>query len=143
VTLIELTFVLLITGMMASLAFPPITTTWKRWQMLRARDDFVLVSSLARSAAVEQGDLVVMTLHTAAGIVVLRENDGTLIDRFDVGHNGRDVELLGDELTVCYLPRGHAHPSCGDGAELPRSVGFTSGQDTVWATVTLGRVEKQ
>lgn len=142
VTLVELTIVLMISGVMASLAFPPITATWERWQMLQARDEFIMASSVARAAAVERGDLVVMTVVPSAGAVVLRERDGTVIETFRVGTNGRRIELVGPGLTVCYLPRGHAHTSCGSGSSLPESIGFSTGTDTVWASVTVGRVEK-
>lgn len=142
-TLIELLIIVLIAGVLAALAAPPITSYLESRNRLQARDAFMMMASRARSAAVEEGDFVLMTVSaTGDSVVVTSQRDASAIEvlRLYDGRGRADITGSSD-ITICYTPRGFAHPSCRDGDDLPHQVGFASGSDTAYATITLGRVE--
>lgn len=142
-TLIELLIVVLIAGVLAALAAPPISEYLQSRNRLQARDAFMMMASRARSAAVEEGDFVLMTVSaTGDSVVVTSQRDASAIEvlRLYTGRGQADIAGASD-FTICYTPRGFAHPSCRDGDDLPRQVGFASAGDTAYATLTLGRVE--
>lgn len=106
--------------------------------MIQARDSFIMIAAQARAAAMEEGDYVLMTVSPDDDDVVVTRRDGTVLHTLDFT-TGRRADLLGSGITVCYTPRGFAHPACLDGSSLPATFGFTSGGDTVEAELTLGR----
>lgn len=144
-TLIELVIVILIGGVLAALAVPPLGAYVESRNRLQARDAFMMVAARARAAAVEEGDFVLMTVSpTGDSVVVTSQRDAAMIDVLRLYAGPRQADIAGNaDFTICYTPRGYAHPSCGDGETLPRQVGFVSGTDTAWARLTLGRVEAQ
>lgn len=144
-TLIELVIVILIGGLLAALAVPPLGAYVEGRNRVQARDAFMMVAARARAAAVEEGDFVLMTISsTGDSVVVTSQRDGAMIDVLRLYSGARKADIVGDgEFTVCYSPRGFAHPSCQDGADLPHLVGFASGGGTAWARLTLGQVEVQ
>lgn len=142
-TLIELVLVLLIGGVVAAVTIPSMSNYLQGRNMYQARDAFMMIAAQGRAAAVEEGDLVLMQVSPATDSVVLTQRDGTLIDVLDLRDRDRRADMVGNEITICYMPRGYAHPSCRDGGDLPASIGFTVDGDTVWAELTLGRVERR
>lgn len=142
-TLIELVLVLVIGGILAAVAIPPVSSYLQNRHMIQARDAFIMMAAQARAAAMEEGDYVLMTVSPDDDDVVVTRRDGTVLHTLDFT-TGRTTDLLGDaEITICYTPRGFAHPACLDGGELPETFGFTSGGDTVQAQLTLGRARPQ
>lgn len=142
-TMIELVLVLLIGGVVAAVAIPSMSSYLRGTNMQQARDAFIMIAAQGRAAAVEEGDLVLMEVSPATDSVVLTQRDGTLIDVLDLRDRDRQADMVGDEITICYMPRGYAHPSCRDGGDLPASIGFAFDGDTVWAELTLGQVERR
>lgn len=140
-TLIELVLVLMIGGVLAAVAIPPVSSYLQSRHMIQARDSFIMMAAQARAAAMEEGDYVLMTVSPADDDVVVTRRDGTVLHSLDFT-TGRRADLLGDAaITICYTPRGFAHPSCLDGGSLPATFRFTSGGDTVAAELTLGRAQ--
>lgn len=142
-TLVELIIVLMIASILATLAAPPITSYWNGRQIIQARDAFILTAAGARSSAAERGDLVLMNVYPDSNSVVLTDRNGTVVDVLRLQTDGTRAQMVGPELSICYLPRGYAHPGCRDGRDLPTSVGFTRGGDTLWAQITLGQVRRR
>lgn len=142
-TMIELVIVLIIGAVVTALAIPPMSSYLQGRNMQQARDAFIMIAAQGRIAAVEDGDLVLMEVSPATDSVVLMQRDGTVIDVLDLRDRDRRADLVGDEITICYMPRGYAHPSCRDGGDLPASIGFAFDGDTIWAELTLGQVHPQ
>lgn len=142
-SLLELIIVVMVGGILAGLAAPPITSYWSGRQMIQARNAFILASAGARSTAVELGDLVVMSVYPEGDSIVWTDRAGNLIDVLELEIDGTRADLVGPEISVCYMPRGYVHPTCRDGGDLPASVGFARGGDTLWAEITLGQVHAQ
>lgn len=139
-TLIELVLVLVIGGILAAVAIPPVSSYLQNRHMIQARDSFIMMAAQARASAMEEGDYVLMTVSPANDEVVVTRRDGTTVLHTLDFTTGRTADLLGNaEITICYTPRGFAHPACLDGTSLPETFGFTSGGDTVQAELTLGR----
>lgn len=137
-TLIELVLVLMIGGILVAVAIPPVSSYLQSRHSLQARDAFIMMAAQARAAAIEEGDYVLMTVSPADDEVVVTRRDGSVLHSLDLS-TGRSADLQGTEITVCYTPRGFAHPSCLDGDALPATFAFTSGGNTVEAELTLGR----
>lgn len=145
-TLIELLFVVLIAGILGTLAFPRFSEYQKRRQLMNAQTAFTMAAALARASAVERGDVVLLWVQPEADRITVLSGDGVdtmlVLDLRD-GEIRADVQR-GSPMTICYLPRGFAHPSCGSGASLPDSVAFANGSGTVWSIVSpVGQVEKR
>lgn len=139
VTLIELVIVMLIAGVLIALAYPPMRSYIASRDRLQERDALVMIAARARAAAVEKGEFVLMTVSPTDNSVVVKHN-GDVIDALRP-RSTIAREAGTSDITICYSPRGFAHPSCRDGGTLPDRVGFTSGDKTAWALITLGRVE--
>ncbi len=145
-TLIELLFVVLIAGIMGTLAFPRFSEYQKRRQVMNAQTAFIMAAARARASAVERGDVVLLWVQPESDRVTVLSGDGAdtmLVLDLRNGEIKADL-ILPSAMTFCYLPRGFAHPSCGNGGSLPQSIGFGNTSDTLWATISaVGQVERQ
>lgn len=145
-TLIELLFVLLIAGILGTLAFPRFSEYQKKRQLMNAQNAFTLAAARARASAVERGDVVLLWVQPESDRITVLSGDGVdtmLVVDLKGGEIRADV-LLSSAMTFCYLPRGFAHPSCGNGASLPRRIGFGNTADTVWSTISaVGQVQPE
>lgn len=145
-TLIELLFVVLIAGILGTLAFPRFSEYQKRRQLMNAQTAFTLAAARARAAAVERGDVVLLWVQPDADRVTVLSGDGVdtmLVLDLREGEVRADLQAR-SPLTICYLPRGFAHPACGSGGSLPDSVAFVNGSGTVWSVVSpVGQVEQK
>lgn len=150
-SLVELLFVILIGGVLMSLALPAFRGYTSRREAMNARHAFMMAASRARAAAVERGDVVVLMVRIYRDTVFVMSGDG--VDTLEV-LDYRNSEIRADILVdgtpapfrICYTPRGFVHPSCQDGEYLPRAIGFANwnGSDTVWAVINaVGQVESQ
>lgn len=142
-SLIELVLVLMIGGILAAVAIPPMSSYLQSRHAMQARDSFIMMAAQARAAALEEGDYVLMTVSPANDDVVVMRRDGTVLHSLDLS-TGRRADLQGDgTITICYTPRGFAHPGCLDGGSLPATFQFTSAGNTTAAQLTLGRARPQ
>lgn len=145
-TIVELLFVLLIAGVLGTMAVPQFASFMARRSIVNARDGFAISAARARAAAVERGDVVILYVRPAQDSILVISSDMT--DTLEV-LNYRDGEIQADVVAsspviVCYLPRGFAHPGCGSGNQLPIRVGFGSGSDTLYSWINaIGQVERQ
>lgn len=147
-SMVELLFVLLIAGILGTLAFPSFKSYLSHRALVNARTAFTAAAARARAAAVERGDVVVLrVLPTADAVHVMSADGADTLMTLDLADGEMTADLLreGGNLTVCYLPRGFAHPSCGDGASLPQQVGFRNAAgNELWASISaVGQVEHQ
>lgn len=156
-TTIELMIVVLIGGILAGIAMPRFKEYTSRRNAINARSAFVMSAARARAAAVERGELAVLMVR------IYRDSVFVMSGSKDSHASWQDtlefVDFVGGEIrgdilldgtpapfTICYLPRGFAHPSCEDGEYLPARIGFKSrtGSDTAWAVINaVGQVEPQ
>ena len=145
-TVVELLLVLMIAGVLGTIAVPQFASFMARRSVVNARDNFALSASRARAAAVERGDVVVLFVRPYQDSIVVMSADMT--DTIEV-LNFRDGEIQVDVVAptavmVCYLPRGFAHPGCGSGNSLPRAIGFAFNSDTLYSIINaIGQVERQ
>lgn len=144
-TMVELLIVVLIAGILGTVAFPGFSQYRQRREAMNAQDAFTGAASRARAAAVQRGEVVLLWVRPDADQTLVLSSDGAdTILRLDLGGGEIRADLIGMGLTVCYLPRGYAHPSCGDGASLPQRIGFGNPVDTVWSVINaVGQVQEQ
>ena len=146
-SLIELLFVVLIAGVLGTLAFPRFSEYLRVRNVMNARSAFGLAAGRARAAAVERGDVVVLWAQPSTERIMVVGADGAdtlLLLDFRDGDTQADLLMDATSLTVCYVPRGFAHPACGDGASLPLRLGFGNAADTLWSVINaVGQVEPQ
>jgi hypothetical protein len=137
---------MLIAGVLGAMAFPAFTKFMSRREVINARDAFVMMAARARALAVERGDVVVLRVPLNADSVLIISGDGA--DTLEV-LNLADGETIASvvvpsSLTICYVPRGFAHPGCGTGNLLPVTVQFTNGAHTIQAEINaIGQVERR
>ena len=148
-TAIELLVVVMVAGILGVMAFPRFTKYRNQRESIHARDAFGYAAARARAAAVERGDVVVLMIRPYRDSVFVMSGDAT--DTLEVidyvgGEITADV-VMEDELPapfrICYVPRGFAHPSCGNGDRLPAKVGFANRSDTLWSVISgVGQVQR-
>lgn len=150
-TAVELVIVVMLAGVLASLSFPAFKEYRSAREVMNARRAFTMSAARARAAAVERGEVVVLMVRIYRDSIFVMNGDWTdtleMID-FRGGETRADILLDGTPapFRICYVPMGFVHPSCQDGAYLPRRIGFTtwSGTDTAWAMINAaGQVEPQ
>lgn len=156
-TTVELLFVILIGGVLATIALPRYREHIAHRHALNARSVLVMLAARARAAAVERGEPTIMMIRLYRDSVFIMSGEkvggSQWTDTLEVmGFN--DGDIRGDILLegtpapfkICYLPRGFVHPSCEDAESLPVKVGFVAvtGTDTTWAVINaVGQVEPQ
>lgn len=150
-TLVELLFVIMIAGVLMSLAFPAFRQYANTREVISARHAFMMSAARARAAAVERGEVIVLMVRIYRDSVFVMNADWT--DTLEVidyrgGEIRADIQLGNTPapFRICYVPRGFVHPSCQDGEYLPARIGFTNwnGADTVWASINaVGQVEPE
>ena len=147
-TVVELLFVLMIGGVLMSLAFPAFRDYGNRREAMSARHAFMMSAARARAASVERGEVVVLMVRIYRDTVFVMNADWTdtleMIDYRD-GEIRADIQLDNTPapFRICYTPRGFVHPSCQDGEYLPARIGFRTwnGGHTAWAEINaVGQV---
>lgn len=143
-TLLELVIVLMIAGILASVAIPSFSR-YLRWRaVVNAQDAFVFAAARARALAVERGRVIELVADPTTDRVVALNPDGTeampAVD-FAVDHSV-DLVITEGITRICYVPRGFAQPDCSPG--LGREVRFSVGGETVQSRINgLGQVDRQ
>lgn len=148
-TAVELLVVVLVAGILGGLAFPRFARYRSQRESINARDAFGYAAARARAAAVGRGDVVVLMIRPHGDSVVVMSGDAE--DTLEVidyvrGETTADVVMAGGlpaPFRICYVPRGFAHPSCGNGDRLPVRVGFANRSDTLWSVISgVGQVQR-
>lgn len=152
-TVVELLFVVMIAGILMSLAVPAFHDYIDRRGVMNARSAFSMAAARARAAAVERGDMVILMVRIYRDSVFVMSADEAdtleVIDYRSTGDSPADILVDGTPapLRLCYSPRGFIHPSCKDGEFVPRTIGFESRNgtgETAWAVINAaGQVEPQ
>ncbi len=110
-SLLELITVLVLTGLAAAIATPPLASTYKRTATRTARDQFVSAHSLARSMAVRYGrvaELRIDAANTRFWVEVDTSSIGGMNARVGVTKdlNAAKVLLTSDRSILCFDVRG-------------------------------------
>jgi type II secretory pathway pseudopilin PulG len=137
--------VLVIAGAIITIGLPTMQGVLAKRQVGIARDALVVSAARARAEAIQRGEVVRWKIRTDADTVLTYTSNDTL-DIMDYAGTELRADLwlpYDGDMTLCFTPRGFAHPSCGDADRLPLELGFTLGNDTVRLTVTaLGQVKR-
>lgn len=148
-TAVEIIFVMIIAGVLMSLALPAFREFRTAQEVMNARHAFMMQASRARAAAVERGEPVVLMVRIYRdSVFVMSPTMADTIEIIDYRGGETQADILLDNtpapFRLCYMPRGFVHPSCLDAEYLPARIGFTtwSGADTAWAVINaVGQVE--
>lgn len=148
-SVIELLIALVIAGALLGMAFPRFDHYRSVRAAVNARDAFTMAAARARSAAVEKGDVVVLMIRPYHDSVFVMTGDAQdTLEVLDYRSGQFPADLLMDTglpapFRICYLARGFAHPSCGDGEHLPVKLGFRTNGVTMWSDINAtGQVER-
>lgn len=148
-TAVELLIVVVVAGILGVMAYPRFTRYRSQREAIDARDAFGYVAARARAAAVERGDLVVLMIRPGRdSVFVMSADAGDTLEVVDYARGETTADVLMEDglpapFRICYLPRGFAHPSCGNGDRLPVRVGFANRSDTLWSVISaVGQVQR-
>jgi prepilin-type N-terminal cleavage/methylation domain-containing protein len=117
-TLIELVVVILIGGILTSIAFTGVQSARSQFAAQSAKRVYMSWHQRARSMAIERGETVVMVVYVDGdSTALLRREGGTFvwsdIQKFDE-ELGVDLRTQGNvSFYTCMSPRGYADLSCG------------------------------
>lgn len=112
-TLIELVIVIVVGGILTSIAMNSFGGVQSRMAVQSARNTFASYHARARAQAIERGVQVVVRVDVAGDSLWLTM-DGDRIDGFDfVGQMNVDVQSsASNPIKVCLTPRGFADSDC-------------------------------
>lgn len=148
-TLVELLLVIAVAGILSTIAVTRVRDHVARQGARNARDEFVYMAARARAAAIERSRNVRLEADPATSrvrIVTGRAGEGDTLEirRYGMDFNTTVTTSDGQELTICYSPRGYADISCTSLQSGEISVGFTRGGETASALVRpMGQVIRQ
>lgn len=152
VTLIELILVLVVGGILTSIALAQMGRNAARQEVRNARDSVVALAACARAAAIERGDVVRLELNLEENVIrVLPGRSGEVepieIKNVMAEHGARMVAPDAQDalLTVCYSPRGYALlDTCTTLGNVDLGLSFQRENHVYEAVVRpLGRVERR
>ncbi len=103
-TLIELSLVLAVAGILTTVAVPTVRATADRLAMRGAAQDVRLALAIARDRAVRLGDYVSVVADPAAGRVRVVTGGEALFERAVTAHRG--VVLTATRDSITYAPTG-------------------------------------
>ena len=144
-TILELMVVLAIAAALITIAVPSMQGVLASRQLGTARNALIGSAARARAESIQRGEVVRWKILQSADTVLTYTASDTIAVLDYRGDLRGDIRLSRDgDLTLCFTPRGFAHPACGDADELPMRIGFTLGNDTVTLVLTaLGQVKTQ
>lgn len=150
-SMVELVVVIAIAGVLGGIAVPSLSRYLAQRQVVNAGDAFRMTAARARSAALERGDLVRLSVNAATDVVDVLDGAGTVLHRLDFNDGDMRVDLrirngAGSEINqmvLDYTARGFVRPG-GGAAHLPARIGFANGDRVHWLRMTVvGRVERE
>lgn len=143
--MVEVLFVLVISGVLGVMAVPQISKFTSQRAATNARNAFILTAARARAAAIQSGDEVHMIIDAANNFVSVTDRNGDVIgEPLDLQNGTVRAGVVGTNgFTICYVPRGFERPGCRVAADS--IIGFASpqGRDTAWARVTIAQVVRR
>lgn len=141
--MLEVLVVLMIAGIVLSIAVPQIGSITAQRAVTNARDGFVYLGARARSAALEEGEPVCLEVETTERHAEIRVySDDSLVERLDFATEyGVDVAASEGDVTVCYSSTGFALPNYTDDT-LPDTITFSQGAAAASVVIeSLGQVK--
>lgn len=126
-TMIELLFVLILVGVILAVATRETGRLTDQRAATNARDAVVTTALVARSNAMERGRPVYLWVRPDSGWVRVGVDTDTLYQ--EVRMSDYSVTMLGNELDLCYTPRGYAAAGCST-VSSPVRLGFRRGGQT-------------
>jgi prepilin-type N-terminal cleavage/methylation domain-containing protein len=147
-TVVEVIVALMVVAVLGGIAIPQISKQSSRRAAHNAREAFIATASKARAEAIRAGEEVLLRVDAANDrvLITMRRDGSTVAQPLDLNQGDIRGSIVGGaDFTLCYVPRGFAMPGCGSATAADTIVGFVSpqGQDTAWARITLGRMERR
>lgn len=114
-TVIELLIVLVVGGLLSTVAIRSFSQVHGSLGARTAQSTFLTMHAHARSMAVEHGQPVILVVDPAADRVRLEGEDGTVLRSRDfAGDYDVSIQTGGGTVRLCMTPRGFADPGCGN-----------------------------
>lgn len=133
-TIIEIIVVLVMMGVMALVAFPSIGDVVTHRRVENAQNDLMYVASRAQMAAVQRGEMVLLSMDPATDVLTVLAASGDTIEAFDMkARDDADLQISSGTLHVCYSPLGFAHPAC---SETSNDIGVKVGGNMAWSSLS-------
>lgn len=139
-TVVELMFVIFIVGMIMAIAVRESGGITDRMAVTNARDAVMTTALIARSQAMEQGRPVYLWVRPDSGWVGVGVDTDTLVQTVRTGDSG--VEMVGNDMDLCYTSKGYAEPGCTT-ISSAESLNFQRGsQSTQLVVMPLGQMRR-
>jgi len=149
-TILELMIVMIIAGVVASIAIPRMGAMQASQGAQNARDAFVWMGARARARAIERGVTQLLEIDPATDRAwIVRRNPTAASDTAQVVSFRTEFEAdvttqTGTTITICYNTRGYAWACDAASPTADELVTFETGRRTAVARVRpLGQIERQ
>lgn len=149
-TILELMIVMIIAGVIATIAIPRMGSVQARQSAQNARDAFVWMGTRARARAIERGTTQLLKIDPASDRAwIIKRNPTSAADTAQVvdfqGEFDATVSTsTGSVVTICYNTRGYAWACDAASPTTDVIVSFETGRETATARVRpLGQIERQ
>lgn len=144
-TMIELVMVILLAGIIGTIAVPQMGRYASQKEAKNARDAFIATASRARAAAIQSGDEVhVRILPVVDRVEVVNRAGDPVAPPLDFRTGPVRARILGEfNMTICYTARGFVRPGFACMPMLDIAFASMAGRDTAMARVTFGQVERR
>ena len=126
-TVVELIFVLFIGAIVMAMATRESGQISDRLAVANARDAVMTTALTARSQAMERGRPIYLWVRPGSGVVSVGVAPDTLVQQ--VRMSDYNVEMVGNDIDVCYTSKGYAAPGCTT-ITSAQSLGFQRGTQT-------------
>lgn len=114
-TLIELLIVLVVGGLLSTVAIRSFSQVHGSLGARTAQSTFLTMHAHARAIAVEQGQPIILVVDPGTDMVRLERQDGSLVRGRDFGAEyDVSIQTGGGTVRLCMTPRGFADPGCGN-----------------------------
>lgn len=148
--MLELMIVMIIAGVIATIALPRMGDLQARQGAQNARDALVWMAARARARAIERGTTQLLEIDPAADRAwIVRRNPTTPADTAQVVDFGAEFDATVSTatnavITICYNTRGYAWACDAASPTADELVKFEAGRQSAVARVRpLGQIERQ
>lgn len=139
-TIIELITVILIAGVLVTIAFSAFGTVSRRYAAREARSTFAALHARSRAQAIEYGQTIRFRAETAGDSIWIERNDTTLETIRLMTEFGVDLVSSDASLLLCLNSRGYGDESCSDFDAATTFLFATSSDTTSLEMLPLGQL---
>ena len=146
-TLVELMIVMVVIGILATLALPNLTSLFTRDSLLSSTASVTSALYLARTKAVNDGSQYGVQFGSAGNFYIVKDPEGTPVTHGVVYHLEKGVSIISNSFVnnlVIFNEYGQLDRSCLSSGQMTGTIMITDSSDTTKVDVTFisGRIRE-